>query len=626
LSYLGFFADEHAKKGETQRNGIQRTMALKIEDYGMIGDCQTAALVGNDGSIDWLCWPDFSSPACFSSLLGTEKNGHWQISPVENEPKVSRSYRDSTMILETEFETPTGRVLVVDFMPIGKLHSEEMPQPRKYSDLVRMVKGLEGSVEMQMELRPRFDYGRTLPWTGLTESGAWYAYAGPAKMYMRTEQPDGVELPIERRDESAFAKFTVSAGQQYCFGLTHCAVEEEEPKRIDIRRAFDETEKFWTWWNSKSLYQGKWKKDVDRSLMTLKALTYRPSGGIVAAVTTSLPEVIGAGRNWDYRYCWLRDGALTLESLVSMGHNFEAQNWQQWLLRSVGSDPEQLQIMYGIRGDRHLPEFELPWLAGYENSLPVRVGNAASEQAQLDVFGEVADVLYCIKGAGIADDENVQRLRLELARHLAKVWKKPSSNIWEQRNDERDFTYSKVMAWVGMDRTAKAIEEQGLPGDPKPWREVRDAIFKEVCEEAFDQSLNCFVQSYGADTVDASCLLIPMFGFLPFKDPRIVGTIEMIKKMLMNDGLLMRFSTVTEKTQDSCFLACSFWLVECLVEIGRREDAEKLFERLLGLQNDLGLLPEEYDPKLQRALGNFPQALTHIALISAARRLDECKP
>jgi GH15 family glucan-1,4-alpha-glucosidase len=599
-------------------------MALKIEDYAVIGDCQTAALVGIDGSIDWLCWPEFSSPAGFASLLGTKENGSWQIAPADKSATSTRRYRPGTLILETTFETATGKVMVVDFMPLAKLHPDMMPQPRKYSDVVRMIKGLEGSVEMQMELKARFDFGRTVPWTGMNESGAWYAYAGAGIVYLRTEQPEGVELPIQLRDEAAYAKFTVSPGQQYCFGLTYGSVEADEPERINIRAALEETEAFWAFWIGKSTYKGKWKEAVERSLITLKALTYRPSGGIVAAPTTSLPEVIGAARNWDYRFCWLRDGALTLESLVSMGYTFEAAAWQKWLMRSVGSDPQQMQIMYGIHGERHLPEFELPWLEGYENSLPVRVGNAASEQAQLDVYGEVADALYCIKAAGIEDDVDVQRLRLELGRHLVKVWQQPSSNIWEQRNDQKNFTYSKVMAWVGMDRTAAAIENQGLPGNAGVWREVQKTIFDEVCAEGFDQGLNTFVQSYGADTVDASCLLIPIFGFLPFKDERIVGTIERIEKNLMNDGLVMRFSTVKEKTQDSCFLACSFWLVECLVEIGRREDAEKLFERLLGLQNDLGLLPEEYDPVLKRAMGNFPQALSHIALINAARRLGEC--
>lgn len=591
-------------------------MALKIEKYGLIGDCQTAAMVGTNGSIDWLCWPDFSAPACFAALMGTAENGNWQIAPVATPAKVMRQYRDSTLILETRFEIASGTVLLTDWMPVRGRHSKEPPPPRKYSDIVRTVTGLSGSVEMQMELVPRFDYGRGVPWTGMKD-GAWYAYAGPSILYLRTRQP------LEMRNEAAYATFTLREGETAEFVLTYGNVEDDTPEPLETRQAMVETEGFWARWSSRNSYQGPWKDAVMRSLITLKALTYRPSGGIVAAATTSLPEVLGADRNWDYRYCWLRDGALTLESLISMGYTVEAADWQRWLMRSIGSDPEQMQIMYGIRGDRHLPEFDLPWLRGYADSLPVRVGNAASEQAQLDVYGEVADALFCIRNAGIEDDEHVRRLRLALAERLAEIWRQPSSNIWEQRNYEHHFTYSKVMAWVGMNRTVLAIRDQGLVGPKDKLAQVCDEIHAEVCARGFDAKLNSFVQYYGADTVDASCLLMPIFGFLPWDDPRILGTIARIEKELLRDGLVMRFSTEKEKTQDSCFLACSFWLVECYAQTGRRKDAEALFERLLALQNDVGLLAEEYDTKAQRALGNFPQALSHIALINAARALQE---
>ena len=593
-------------------------MALKIEDYGLIGDCQTAAVVGKDGSIDWLCWPDFSSPACFAALMGERKNGRWQIAPATKPTKVTRQYRDSTLILETRFETETGAVLLTDWMPLRGRHSEEPPLPRKYSDIIRTVTGLEGSVAMQMELMPRFDYGRGVPWTGMTDdNSAWYAYAGPGIVYLRTEQA------LEMNDEAAYAKFTVGKGETATFVLTYGNVEDDVPLPLELPQALRETEGFWARWSGKCTYKGPWSDAVTRSLITLKALTYRPSGGIVAAATTSLPEVLGANRNWDYRFCWLRDGALTLESLISMGYLVEAEDWQRWLIRSIGSDPEQMQIMYGIRGDRHLPEFDLPWLSGYENSLPVRVGNAASEQAQLDVYGEVADALFCIKNAGIEDSPDVRRLRISLAQRLTEIWHKPSSNIWEQRSYEHHFIYSKVMAWVGMNRTVLAIRDQGLEGMIDELQRVCDQIHAEVCERGFDARLNSFVQYYGADTVDASCLLMPIFGFLPWDDPRILCTIARIEKDLMRDGLVMRFSTEREKTQDSCFLACSFWLVECYARTGRHAEAEELFSRLLTLQNDVGLLAEEYDTKTKRALGNFPQALSHIALINAARALDE---
>ncbi len=591
-------------------------MALKIEEYGLIGDCQTVAVVGTDGSIDWLCWPDFSSPACFAALMGTAENGRWQIAPVAEPKKTTRQYRDGTLILETRFETETGAVLLTDFMPLRGRNSKEPEPPRKYSDIIRIVTSVEGNVEMQMELLPRFDYGRGIPWTGMAE-GAWSAYAGPSILYLRADQP------LELRNEAAYANFTLHQGEAVTFVLTYGNVEDTAPQVIDVKHAMAETEGAWAHWKEKSTYKGPWKDAVVRSLITLKALTYRASGGIVAAATTSLPEVLGADRNWDYRFCWLRDGALTLESLISMGYTLEAEDWQRWLMRSIGSDPEQMQIMYGIRGDRHLPEFELPWLNGYADSLPVRVGNAASEQAQLDVYGEVADALFCIKNAGIEDSPDIRRLRISLAQRLTEIWQKPSSNIWEQRNYEHHFTYSKVMAWVGMNRTVLAIRDQGLDGPIDQLRKVCDEIHAEVCERGFDAEVNSFVQYYGADTVDASCLLIPIFGFLPWDDPRILGTIERVEKELMRDGLLMRFSTEKEKTQDSCFLACSFWLVECYARTGRRHDAEALFGRLLKLQNDVGLLAEEYDTKAQRALGNFPQALSHIALINAARALEE---
>ena len=586
------------------RNPRQSTPS-RIADYALIGDCETAALVSRTGSIDWLCWPDFSSPAWFTSLLGDPSNGRWLLTP-KGKSGNRRQYRDHTLILETTFTTRKGKVLVTDFMPIRG----------KHSDIVRLVHGLEGRVEMTMELAVRADYGRSIPWLKSLKQQQFSATSGPGTAYLRT--PAKVEL----KDGNMVADFEIKKGETVPFVLTYAASFEAMPKKTDPRLALKETEKFWTQWAASGTYKGKWAAEVERSLITLKALTYRPTGGIVAAPTTSLPEQIGGALNWDYRYCWLRDATFTLLALLNGGHSREAVEWQKWLVRAVGGEASQVQIMYGLAGERQIHEFELPWLPGYENSRPVRIGNAASTQFQLDIFGEVADALYQARRAGIPSPAHEIEVQHKFAEYVQTVWRKPDSGIWEERGKPQQFTYSNVMAWVALDRAIHNVEEHhpqaALELPVEQWRMTRQQIHEQICDKAFDRRLNTFVVYYGSKHVDASLLLLPLVGFLPGTDPRILGTIRAIEKDLMTGGLLKRNRTPKKAEQQGAFLACSFWLVQALMMAERTKDAEKLFKRLLRLANDVGLLSEEYDTDRSELTGNFPQALSHIALVNAA--------
>jgi GH15 family glucan-1,4-alpha-glucosidase len=579
---------------------------VKLEDYALIGDCETAALVGMNGSIDWLCWPDFSSPACFAALLGTQKNGRWRIAPKERPLKVTRKYRDHTLILETTFETSSGIVVLTDFMPIRERHS----------DVVRIVRCIQGRVGMDMELCVRFDYGRTVPWTGPFRGNEWAAAAGTGVVYLRTRE--------HLRSDHAVASvdFSLESGEQRSFILTYVSAEEPPPRRVNAQVALWQTETFWLQWTGKSQYAGAWKDAVERSLITLKALTYRPSGSIVAAPTTSLPERIDSDRNWDYRYCWLRDGAFTLESLLSVGYHEEAKAWQRWLLQSIGSDVGQMQIVYGMHGERHLPECELPWLRGYVGSGPVRIGNEASEQLQLDVYGEVADAIVTMKRAQLHVDPRLLRIQEKLTDYVARICHQHTSGIWEQRGKKRQFTYSKVMAWLALNHGVEAAKQHAIHGAASRWRGTRNRLHREICQRGFSKSLGSFVQSYGSRTLDASSLLIPIFGFLPFDDERVCGTIRAIERHLMRNGFVHRLKAGSKQEREASFLPCSFWYVQNLATIGRVSDAEQCYEKLLKIRNNVGLLSEEYDPGGRRLLGNFPQALSHIALINAARTLD----
>ena len=577
-------------------------MALAIEDYALIGDCETAALVGKDGSIDWLCWPDFSSPACFAALLGTTQNGRWLLAPTEPCQRVLRRYRDHTLILETQFETASGILLLTDFMPVRETNS----------DVVRIVRCLEGTVKTRMELCVRFDYGRTVPWTGAREGNTWAAAAGTGVAYLRTSEP------VRTEDDTAITEFTLSEGQYRSFALTYVRAHEGAPRQINVHKALKQTEKFWKKWCSISTYRGAWRNEVERSLITLKALTYRPTGGIVAAPTTSLPERIGGDRNWDYRYCWLRDGAFTLESLLSVGYHEEAIAWREWLLQAGGSDVRDMQIVYGMRGERHLPECEIPWLRGYRRSQPVRMGNAAVEQLQLDVYGEVADAIVSMKRHGIRPSERLLQLQYGLADYVTSIYHRPASGLWEQRGKKEHYTYSKIMAWVALNHGAENLTGRKAA----EWKIVRDRLHRQICRRGFNRKMGSFVQAYDSNVLDASVLLLPIFGFLQFDDERVTSTMEAIQKKLSRDGYVYRFSPRTAKDNESAFVACSFWMVQNLAGSGRRAEAERYFEKLIGTRNDVGLLSEEYDPVRSRFAGNFPQALSHIALINAARMLN----
>ena len=592
--------------------------AGKIEDYALIGDCETAALVSRSGSIDWLCWPTFSSAACFAALLGTTEHGFWKIAPVREIESTSRRYIGDTLVVETTFVTAAGTVLVVDFMP-----------PRgKNSDVVRIVRGVSGRVKMLMELAIRFDFGRTVPWVTHTDFGL-RAIAGPDLVVLRTS------VPLKGQGMCTEGEFVVRAGDVVTFTLTYGSSlgkdgnqQSEDPRAFNPLTAFDQTIDFWEKWSAQSKFQAEYRDVVMRSLITLKALTYKPSGGIVAAPTTSLPEKIGGPRNWDYRFCWLRDTSFTLLALLRAGYNEEAAAWRRWLLRAVAGAPAQIQTIYGISGERQLTEYKADWLPGYENSLPVNIGNAASEQFQLDVFGEVAAALLQTPEAEGDIRVSASAVQAQLIDHLCQVWEQPDDGIWETRGGRKHFTHSKVMAWVALDRAIQHHERFDGGGDVKRWRKNRDLIHKQVCEKGFNKRLNAFTQSYGSTELDASCLRIGLVGFLPMDDPRIIGTIDAIQKRLMPEGkdgkpgFVLRYNTKTAPDGlppgEGVFLACSFWMVICLWLIGRKDQARALYDRLLTLRNDVGLLSEEWDTENDRMVGNFPQALSHIAMTHAA--------
>jgi len=578
----------------------------KIEDYALIGDLQTAALVERGGSIDWLCFPRFDSGACFAALLGDAENGRWLLAPV-GESRASRRYLHDTFVLETTWTTPDGVVRVFDFMP-----------PRgKAPDVVRIVEGVRGSVRMRSELAIRFDYGQIVPWVRHVDD-VRLAVAGPDALAFRTPAPTRGE------NMQTISEVTVEEGERVPFVLTWFPSHAAAPEPIDPERALADTESFWRSWNAQRSFDvpDEWRQILHRSLMVLKALTYQPTGGIVAAPTTSLPEWIGGVRNWDYRYCWLRDATLTLTAFLHAEHVEEARAWRAWLLRAVAGDPADLQIMYGVAGERRLTELELPWLSGYESSAPVRIGNAASEQLQVDVFGEVMDALFQARVHGISKELAAWRLQQVLLGGLEATWTEPDDGIWEIRGERRHFVHSKVMAWVAFDRAVRSVEAQDLDGPVDRWRALRDEIHAEVCDRGFDESLGSFVQSYGSRELDASLLLIPLVGFLPADEPRVRGTVEAIERELLADGLVLRYRSDEGvdglPAGEGVFLPCSFWLVDCYELLGRHDDAHALFSRLVGLANDVGLLSEEYDPRERRLLGNFPQAFTHLTLVNTA--------
>ncbi len=580
-------------------------MTAKLEDYALIGDCETAALVDRNGSIDWLCWPTFSSEACFAALLGTEENGYWKIAPVQDGWTTTRAYRDSSLILETIYEHADGTVRLTDFMPIRGTNS----------DVVRVVECLRGSLDLRMELVLRFDYGLSVPWVTHIEDGM-RAIAGPNLAVLHAS------VPVHGENLKTVAEFTLKEGESANFSLTYGASHLPDPAPIETLLALEETDSFWKKWNGQLKYGGKYREAVERSTMTLKALTYRPTGGIVAAVTTSLPEQIGGKRNWDYRYCWLRDTTFTLLALANGGYFDEAEAWQDWLLRALAGSPDQVQIMYGLAGERQLIEWEIDWLPGYERSQPVRIGNAAARQVQLDIYGEMLDCFYHAQHSMGRHGEDDFRVLVLLLEHLEKIWQQPDQGIWETRGGPQQFTYSKMMAWVAFDRAVLLAKQCGYEAPVQKWTTLRETLHNEICTKAFNQKKNSFVQAYGSDQLDASLLLMPLVGFLPGSDPRVKGTVEAIERELMQDGLVMRYDTA--KVEDGLppgegvFLACSFWMVSSLKAIGREDDARALFEKLLNLRNDLGLLSEEYDVKDKRLVGNFPQAFSHIALINAA--------
>ena len=583
-----------------------------IEDYALIGDTHTAALVSRSGSIDWLCLPRFDSAACFAALLGDERQGRWLIAPAGPVSAVRRGYQGDSLVLETEFHTPDGVVRLVDCMP---------PRQRD-PDVARVVEGVRGRVPMRMELVIRFDYGSIVPWVR-RQGGALHAIAGPDSVWLRT--------PVEVRGENfrTLAEFAVDEGERVPFTLTWHASHMPSPRRIDPIRAVDDTTGWWSEWASGITYKGGWRDAVIRSLLTLKALTYQPTGGIVAAPTTSLPEALGGVRNWDYRYCWLRDATFTLDALMLAGLDSEATAWREWLLRAVAGQPQQMQILYGVAGERRITEQQLDWLPGYEQSRPVRTGNAAVNQFQLDVYGEIMDALYLARRVGLQHDETAWDLQRALMDFLESNWREPDEGLWEIRGPRRHFTHSKVMAWVAMDRAVKAVDLQQLEGPVQRWRALRREIHDEVCDQGFDAERNAFVQFYGGSQLDASLLMIPLVGFLPATDPRMRGTVEAVQRELSVDGLVLRYHPEGSADVDGlppgegAFLACSFWLADNLALMGRQREAREQFERLLSLRNDVGLLAEEYDPRSGRQLGNFPQAFSHVPLVNTASHLSE---
>ena len=585
----------------------------RIEDYALIGDCESAALVSRDGSIDWLCWPRFDSDACFAALLGTPEHGRFRIAPEDEPSKITRRYRPNTLILETRFETAGGAVTLIDFMPIRG----------RNPDCVRVVVGERGTVKMCAELVLRFGYGAVVPWVQKLGDGALRAIAGPDMVVLRT--------PVNLRGENmkTVGAFTVSEGDRVPFVLSYGPSHLPIPEAFAADAALQDTETFWNEWSRKGRSEGPWADAICRSLITLKALTYAPTGGMVAAPTTSLPEHIGGNRNWDYRFCWVRDATLTLLALMNAGYYEEAQAWRDWLTRAVAGRPEQMEVMYGVAGERRLTEWEVPWLPGYENSAPVRIGNAAHSQLQLDVFGEVMDTLHQGRRGGLSASESGWDVQIALLDHLENIWREPDHGIWEVRTAPQHFTYSKAMVWVAFDRAIKSAGMFGLPGDVERWRAVRDEVCADVTAHGWSEARNSFVRTYGGNELDASLLLLAPVGFVKPDDPRYRATVEAIERDLVVDGLVLRYDSRNARdglpAGEGAFLACSFWLADAYLLLGRRDGAERLFCRLVGLANDVGLLSEEYDPRAKRQLGNFPQAFSHVALINTAFNLTRAE-
>src|SRR5580658_5903678 len=588
-------------------------MPLRIEDYAVIGNCETVALVGRDGSIDWLCLPRFDSSACFCALLGGPEHGRWLIAPTQNDVRITRRYLGDTLILETIFTPAQGSASLTAFMYRRDGSAE----------LVRIVRGLQGQVPMRTEMIVRFDYGAVVPWVSQQEDGRLLFIAGPDRLLLDT--------PVQTHGEGlrTVGDFAVREGEEVSFVLNWSPSFRAAPPPLSAAELADarkQVDSYWTGWATAFKPAERWGDAVLRSLLTLKALAHWETGGIVAAGTTSLPEKLGGPRNWDYRYCWLRDATFTLYALIGAGFLDEAKAWHEWLLRAAAGAPDDLQTIYGVAGERRLGEYEISWLPGYENASPVRVGNGAVKQLQLDIYGEVLDAFYVARCAGLSTSEATWALERALIAHLEKIWRDPDEGIWEVRGGPRHFTHSKVMAWVAFDRAVRSIEEFGLDGSLERWREIRSSIHQEVCERGYDPTQNAFVQSFGDATLDASLLLIPLVGFLPPDDPRVQGTVAAIERKLLRDGFVLRYDTGTEvdglPPGEGAFLACSFWLVDNYVLLGRYDEACALFERLLALANDVGLLAEEYDPHGRRQLGNFPQAFSHLALINSAHSLS----
>jgi GH15 family glucan-1,4-alpha-glucosidase len=585
-------------------------MAARIEDYAMIGDCQTAALVGRNGSIDWLCLPRFDAPSCFSALLGHPGDGRWLLAPKAELVRQSRRYLDGTLVLETTFECREGAVRLIDFMPL---------RDGRRPHVVRIVEGVDGKVTMRMELVLRFDYGSIVPWVRSRE-GALYAIGGRDAVRLLTP------VPVRGQDFTSVAEFEVRASERLPFLLSWHFSYEDPPPPVDAEAALARTTRWWRAWSGRCALGGTWHEPVQRSLITLRALADDRTGGIVAAPTTSLPEEIGGVRNWDYRYCWVRDATFTLLALLEAGYKDEAIAWRDWILRAVAGSPGKIQIMYGVGGERRLTELTLPHLAGYEGSRPVRIGNAASTQLQLDVYGELLDCMYHGRRCGLAPDPESWRLESALLESLHDAWHERDEGIWEVRGARRHFTHSKVMSWVAMDRAIKGVETYGLPGPVEKWRATRAAIWAEVCDKGYAPSVGAFTQCYGSKDLDASLLLMPLVGFLPVTDPRVARTVEAIQRHLSVDGFLMRYTSHDRVDgvagRDGVFLPCTFWLADCLAMMGRTAEARATFERVLRVRNDVGLLAEEYDPRARRLLGNFPQAFSHVALVSSAINLS----
>ena len=588
-------------------------MSKRIEDYGFIGNLLSCALVARDGSIDWLCLPRFDSDACFSALLGTEENGYWRIAPADGDYRVTRRYREGTAILETTFETRDGAATLIDFMPLA--------QDEEHVDVFRIVRGDRGRVAMRMELALRFGYSQTVPWVRRTDFGL-RAVAGPDAVELHTD------VDLKGENYRTIAEFSVGEGAAVPFSLCWHPSHRARETAIDPEVRLEETASWWTAWSGRCRFLGAkahWRDAVVRSLITLKGLSYRPTGGIIAAATTSLPEEIGGERNWDYRFCWIRDATLTLYALLTSGYREEARAWRQWMLRAAAGHPSQLQIMYGLSGERRLNETELTWLAGYENSKPVRIGNAAYDQLQIDVYGELMDALHVGRKFQLEPSRDAWNFQRALLENLKRKWARPDKGIWEVRSGSRHFTHSKLMAWVAYDRAVRAVKDFGLSGPADAWKAQRDTIRAEILENGWSEKRKSFVQFYGGEALDASLLLIPLMGFLPADDPRVVATVDAVKRDLTEDGLVLRYRP--EETEDGVaggegtFLVCTFWLADALCMIGRRDEAEEIFERLLSLRNDLGLLAEEYDPRAGRQLGNFPQAFSHVGLVNTANNL-----